>query len=72
MVGVVFAMVLVIPLALGFSSQVMMVCAMAFVGLMGGVCARLENNDVIPAFLWNGMFAAVTLVLVRTCMGIFF
>ena len=35
------------------------------------IFAKLEKNDVIPAFLWNGMLAAVTLVLVRTCTEIF-
>jgi len=69
--GVLCSMILIIPSALGYSPYVMTVCAAAFIALMGGFFAWIENNDPIPAFLWNGMFAAVTLVLVHSCVGIF-
>lgn len=72
MVGVIFSVIVLLPFAVGFSSQSIIVCSTIFVGLMGGAFARIEKNDVIPALLWNGMLTAVTLVLVRTCMEIFF
>ena len=70
--GVFAAMVLVIPFALGISPHGMVAYSAAFVGVMGAICAHIEKNDCIPAFVWNGMFAAVTLILIHTCIGIFF
>ncbi len=69
--GVLIAMLVLLPFAFGGSSQTVMIYTAAFVGTMGALFAKLEKNDVIPAFLWNGMLTAVTLVLVRTCMEVF-
>lgn len=69
--GVLFASVVAIPCLLGLSLQLTTVCAMVFAGCMGGISARIEKNDGISAFVWNGMFAAVTLVLVYACVGSF-
>ena len=69
--GVVASVIVLLPFAIGCSSQVVMICSTVLVACMGSIFAKLEKNDVIPAFLWNGMLAAVTLVLVRTCTEIF-
>lgn len=69
--GVVTSVVVLLPFSLGCSLQVLTVCAALFTACIGGLFAKLEKNDGISAFLWNGMLVAVTLVLVRTCMEIF-
>lgn len=69
--GVLFSLVVFIPFAFGFSVDVVLVFATLFIGVMGGIFARIEKNPVIPALVWNSMIAAVTLVLIHSCIGIF-
>jgi hypothetical protein len=63
--GVAFSLLVLSPLAFGCSFSVVLVSVSILVGCMGGIFARLEKNDVIHAFFWNGMLAAVTLVLCK-------
>jgi VIT1/CCC1 family predicted Fe2+/Mn2+ transporter len=69
--GVLFSMIVLIPLVFGLSVEVVLFSSALFVGVVGGVVALLEKNDVIPAIVWNGTLAAVTLVLIHACMEIF-
>lgn len=70
--GAISALLLLLPYAFGFGSEVVIGCSLVFIAIMGGVFARLENNKVIAGCCWNLMMAAVPYVVTRTCMEIFF
>ena len=66
--GVVGSQILLLPLFLGWPSEVVIVSSFIFVGMLGAIFARLEGNKSIAGFCWNLMMAVTAGIVTRTCM----
>lgn len=68
--GVVVAEGFIFPMAWWLSLDGLLLGSVGAVGLAGACYAVLEEDNGVSAFIWNGMFAAVSYVLVRVVMEI--